>query len=151
MYYTEFVGALWARGDRLLEIALDICREKRKTELELFSENNFEHCINSEFDSDSMSFVAASAAYFGDRRFLTLLFDKGYHIFKVDSTCAVIIDRIIRSNYDKLPFFKRDSMCSTAADEIMRIINIIRMNDVTQEYMSTDEENQIRLQLFFAV
>lgn len=65
---------------RLLEIALDICREKRKAELELFSENNFEHCINSEFDSDSMSFVAASAAYFGDRRFLTLLFDKGYRI-----------------------------------------------------------------------
>lgn len=62
-----------------------------------------------------------------------------------DSTCAVIIDRIIRNNSDKLPFFKKDSMCSTAAAEIMRIINIIRMNDVTQEYMITDDENIVSL------
>lgn len=62
-----------------------------------------------------------------------------------DSTCAVIIDRLIRSNSHKLPFFKKDSMCSTAASEIMRIINVIRMNDVTREYMSTDEENIVSL------
>lgn len=62
-----------------------------------------------------------------------------------NSSCAVIIDRLIRSNSDKLPFFKKESMCSTAVSEIMRIINVIRMNDVTQEYMSTDEENIVCL------
>lgn len=62
-----------------------------------------------------------------------------------DSTCAVIIDRLIRSNSHKLPFFKKDSMCSTAAAEIMRIINIIRMNDAAEKLMSSEEENIVSL------
>lgn len=58
-----------------------------------------------------------------------------------NSSCAVIIDRLIRNNSDKLPFFKKESMCSTAVSEIMRIINVIRMNRVTEQLMSSEEEN----------
>ena len=58
-----------------------------------------------------------------------------------NSSCAVIIDRLIRNNSEKLPFLKKESMCAAASAEIMRIINVIRMNRVTEQLMSSEEEN----------
>lgn len=68
-----------------------------------------------------------------------------------NSSCAVIIDRIIRNNSDKLPFFKKESMCSSAAAEIMRVINVIRMNKVTEQLMTDNEENITCLRTLIAM
>ena len=62
-----------------------------------------------------------------------------------NSSCAVIIDRLIRNNPDKLPFLKKQSMCAAASADIMRIINVIRMNKVTDGFMSSSEENIVCL------
>ena len=72
-YFTNPLYFLMITGKyRLLGIALDRCREICK------GMRHFE--VDMEFPADSISFIAASAAYFRDRDFLALLCDKGYRI-----------------------------------------------------------------------
>ena len=64
---------------RLLAAALDRCREIFGKRLHCDTDES-DMFINREFPENSLSFLAASAAYFGDVDFLTVLFDKGYRI-----------------------------------------------------------------------
>lgn len=58
-----------------------------------------------------------------------------------NSCCTMIIDKLIRNNQDKLSFLNSKYMCSAASAEIFRIINIIRMNNVTEQYSKCTDKN----------
>lgn len=67
---------------RLLKIALDRCREVCSKESITDETDEPNDCTDSIFYGEGMSFVVASAAYFRDMEFLTLLFDSGYRMDK---------------------------------------------------------------------
>lgn len=90
---------------RLLDIALDRCCEIFG-KMPSFDTDESDMFINREFPANSLPFIAASAAYFGDRDFLAVLFDKGY---RMDEDIIVqlypepaAMELIIGNFYDKI-------------------------------------------------
>lgn len=119
-YFVNPLYLLMLTGKyHLLKIALDRCIEVC----------NKERCTaetDKPFYGESMSFVVASAAYFGDREFLTLLFDSGY---RMDEDIVVQL----YSEPDAMEFLIENYRHRTGADKPLSVCGFVRENYTTQQ------------------
>lgn len=119
-YFVNPLYLLMLTGKyHLLKIALDRC-------IEVCNKEKCTAETDEPFYGESMSFVVASAAYFGDREFLTLLFDSGY---RMDEDIVVQL----YSEPDAMEFLIENYRHRTGADKPLSVCGFVRGNYTTQQ------------------
>lgn len=119
-YFVNPLYLLMLTGKyHLLKIALDRC-------IEVCNKEKCTAETDEPFYGESMSFVVASAAYFGDREFLTLLFDSGY---RMDEDIVVQL----YSEPDAMEFLIENYRHRTGADKPLSVCGFVRENYTTQQ------------------
>lgn len=119
-YFVNPLYLLMLTGKyHLLKIALDRC-------IEVCNKEKCTAETDEPFYGESMSFVVASAAYFGDREFLTLLFDSGY---RMDEDIVVQL----YSEPDAMEFIIENYLHRTGADKSLSVCGFVRENYTTQQ------------------